>query len=232
MKPAPGKTGPLSTQPDQSVQYYKEDFWRTENLKFNEPGCRMEKAAGIVTELARAKQSSLLDVGCGPGALSALLPANINYFGIDIAIQHPGPNMLEVDLLQNPIAFAGKRFDIVVALGVFEYMADRQAEKFSEIARLLRPGGHFLVSYTNFEHRSKDVYWALNNMRPAAEFRSALQEYFTVDRFSPVGHNWHLRQPRQKLIRYANMRVNSNIPLVSRWLAVEYFFACSPKPNG
>jgi hypothetical protein len=116
-------------------------------------------------------------------------------------------------------------------LGVFEYMGDRDAVKFAEIAQLLRPGGHFLVSYTNFLHRSKDVYWALNNIRAPDEFRQSLKEHFTVDSFLPVGHNWNLRQPRQKLVRYANMHINRSIPIVSRRLAVEYFFVCSPKAN-
>ncbi len=225
-----GHSTPVSVDPDPSLQYHKEDFWRTENLKFNEPGCRMEKAARIITDLAHGDNCSLLDVGCGPATLGTLLPGNIEYFGIDIAVQCPGPNMLEADILQKRIEFGDKRFDIVTALGVFEYMGDRQAEKFDEIARLLRPGGHFLVSYTNFEHRSRDIYWALNNIRPPGEFRRALEEHFTVGSSLPVGHNWHLHQPRQKLIRFANMHINNSIPLVSRRLAVEYFFICSPNP--
>jgi cyclopropane fatty-acyl-phospholipid synthase-like methyltransferase len=231
MKETAEKSTTLAPDPDQSLRYYDGDFWRTENLKFTEPGCRMEKAARVITRLANGRSCSLLDVGCGPGALRTLLPANISYFGIDIAVQYPGPTMLEADIVQKPIAFGDKRFDIITALGVFEYMGDHEAEKFHEIAHLLRPGGHFLVSYTNFEHRSKDVYWALNNTRPRDDFRRSLEQYFTVDTLLPVGHNWHLRQPRQKLVRFANMHMNRSIPVVSRWLAVEYFFICSPRSN-
>ena len=48
-----------------------------------------------------------------------LMPANIKYFGIDIAIQNPAPNLMESDLVESEIAFDGMRFNLVTALGVF-----------------------------------------------------------------------------------------------------------------
>ena len=58
-----------------------------------------------------------------------LMPANVKYFGIDIAIHNPAPNLMESDLVESEIAFDGKRFDLVTALGVFEYIGQAQSKK-------------------------------------------------------------------------------------------------------
>jgi SAM-dependent methyltransferase len=228
--PVVGKSIPRADE-DRPLRYYKKDFWSEENLKFSRPGCRLEKAARLVSTLAGGQERALLDVGCGPAALMTLLPANVKYHGIDIAVHSPAPNLLESDILSNPIRFGDKRFDIVVASGVFEYLGDRQVEKLSEIAKILKEDGKFIVSYTNFSHRSKDVYWVLNNVQPLEEFRHCIERYFTVDRCFPVGHNWGPREPNRRFIRFANMHINRNIPFVSHRLAVEYFFICSPRDS-
>ena len=48
-----------------------------------------------------------------------------------------------------------------------------------------------------------------------------------MDRVVPASHNWKHSQPDKALVKAANMHVSMNIPLVSRWLAVDYFFLCS-----
>ena len=88
--------------------------------------------------------SPVLDVGCGPASLMPLLRSNIQYYGIDIAIHDPAPNLIEADLLETPIWFNDKRFHIVVAQGVFEYFGTSQSQKFTEIRTLLADGGKFL----------------------------------------------------------------------------------------
>src|SRR5690349_23376592 len=107
--------------PESSVSdtLYKKDFWSKENQKYSRPHYRLEKSARIINRLARDKKCKLLDVGCGPAALSPLLRPNIQYYGIDIAIHDPAPNMIEADFLETPISFGNKHFDIVIAQGVF-----------------------------------------------------------------------------------------------------------------
>ena len=83
------------------------------------------------------------------------LDKNIHYYGIDIAIHEPTANLIETDFVENPIGFADRRFDIVVAQGVFEYVGELQDQKFSEIAGLLRDQGTFVLTYTNFGHQNK-----------------------------------------------------------------------------
>src|SRR5215831_8032246 len=93
-------------------RYYKREFWSKENLKFSHPWYRMEKCARLIDRLAQGRECTLLDVGCGPAALMQLLPSNVEYYGIDIAIQDPAPNLIEADILEAPIKFDDKRFDI------------------------------------------------------------------------------------------------------------------------
>jgi SAM-dependent methyltransferase len=206
---------------------YKKDFWSKENLKCSSH-YRLEKSARIINRLARAKEFiTLLDVGCGPATLEPLLRSNIQYYGIDIAIHDPAPNFIEADLVNTPIRFDGKRFDIVIAQGFFEYMGTFQERKFAEISQLLSDGGIFIVSYVNFGHRDRTVYWPYSNVQPLNDFRQSLAKYFEIKRSFPTSYNWHHSAPNRKFIRAANMYFNMNVPFISPLLGTQYFFICS-----
>ncbi|HEY0716636.1 MAG TPA: methyltransferase domain-containing protein [Streptosporangiaceae bacterium] len=213
-----------------AARYYKKDFWSTENLKYSTPHFRMEKAARLINQLTRGQPRTLLDVGCGPAALRDLLAPSITYHGIDIAIPHPAPDLAEVDFLASPIGYQGQRFDIVLAQGVFEYLGEFQRQKFAEIAGILAPDATFIVSYVNFGHRDREVYWPYNNTQPIRDFRRDLERSFTIQRSLPTSHNWRHSEPRRPILKAANMRLNASIPWVSPKLAVEYFFLCSARP--
>jgi SAM-dependent methyltransferase len=210
-------------------ELHKKEFWSKENLKYSRPHFRLSKSARIVNKLASDRRCTLLDVGCGPAALRPLLQPNIQYHGIDIAIQDPAPNLIEADFLEAPIQFADKHFDIVIAQGVFEYVGDLQAQKFAEIAELLNENGVFVVSYANFGHRHRYIYPPYSNVRTMEDFRQSLAQYFSIRRFFPTSYNWNGSEPRRRLLKAVNMNVNVNIPLLSRMLGVEYFFICSPR---
>jgi SAM-dependent methyltransferase len=226
-----GQTSPAGHLPEagtsDAARYYKRTFWSKENRKFSEPWYRLQKSARIIGRLAQGRQCALLDIGCGPGTLMRLLPENIDYYGIDIAIHDPAPNFLEADILEQPISFGDRQFDIVVAQGVFEYLGDRQSQKFSEISRLLRDDGTFVVSYTNFRHRKTVIYPAFSNVQPLEAFREDLGRYFRVQRQFPESHNWRHSQPARRIVKTGNMYFNVNVPLISPILAVEYYFICS-----
>jgi cyclopropane fatty-acyl-phospholipid synthase-like methyltransferase len=208
---------------------HKRDFWDQENLKFSEPWYRLEKSARIIRRLAGSRECTLLDVGCGPATLMRLLPANIHYYGIDIAIHDPAPNLIEADLVESEIAFGARKFDLITALGVFEYLGEAQSRKFSEIAKLLNHDGKFIVTYTNFGHRKKRIYEAFSNVQPLDSFRQDLRRYFNIDRSFPASHNWRHSQPSRKLVKAANMYLSVSAPLISPALAVDYFFICSAR---
>jgi SAM-dependent methyltransferase len=206
---------------------YKRDFWITENRKHAPAHYRLRKSARIVNAIAGREDRDLLDVGCGPATLMHLLRPTIRYYGIDIAIHDPSPNLIEADILDQPIGFAGRRFDIVTALGLFEYVGGCQDQKFSEIAELLGEGGRFVLTYTNFGHRDKRISEAFSNVQPFDRFRRGLARRFTVDRYFPTSYNWHGGQPSRWPLKAANMHVRANVPFVGPRLAVEYFFVCS-----
>jgi SAM-dependent methyltransferase len=207
----------------------KRNFWSQENLKYSQPHYRLEKSAKIINRLARGSRCTLLDVGCGPAALMSVLRPNIAYYGIDIAIHEPAPNLIEADFLETPIRFGDKRFDIVVAQGVFEYVGSFQAQKFAEIASILNDAGVFIVSYVNFGHRAANIYSPYSNVQPLKDFRQSLARHFEIRRFFPTSHNWNHSEPGRKLVQAGNMHINVNVPVISRVLAVEYFFICSER---
>ena len=212
---------------ESAADRYKRDFWIKENQKHVPAHYRLQKSARIINAIAGREERDLLDVGCGPATLMRLVRPNVHYYGIDIAVNDPAPNLIEADILKKPISFGNKRFDIVAALGLFEYVGSCQAQKFSEIAQLLGERGTFVLTYTNFGHRDKRIFEAFSNVQPFDDFRRSLALHFTIDRYYPTSYNWHGGQPVRALLKAANMNVKANIPLVSPRLAVEYFFICS-----
>jgi SAM-dependent methyltransferase len=213
--------------PESIAKAYKRDFWIKENRKHVPPHYRLRKTAQIINSAAGGRDCDLLDVGCGPATLMRRLQPNIHYYGIDIAIQDPAPNLMETDILEHPIGFGDRRFDIVVAQGLIEYLGTFQSLKFSEIAQLLNEHGIFIVTYTNFNHRDTHIFEAFSNVRSLGDFRQDLARWFAIDRCFPVSHNWHGGQPTRKLVTAVNMHLNMNIPGISPRLAVEYLFICS-----
>ncbi len=211
---------------ESSGTVYNRDFWADENTKYARPHHRMLKVARLVNHLAAGDPRRLLDVGCGPATLGRLLEPNIGYYGIDIAIHESSPNLKECDILQEPISSDDAPFDIIVAQGLFEYLADRQSKKFEEIADLLAPGGRFVCSYVNFNHRHPDYYWPYSNIQPPAQFRDNLADFFVIERQMPTALNWNHSEPTRWFVRVPNMYVNVNLPLIANWLGVEYLFVC------
>ncbi len=214
-----------------SVSVFKRDFWSQENLKYAQPHYRMCKVARMVNRLADGKACRLLDVGCGPAALRLLLDPNIAYHGIDIAIQQPSPGLLERDLLSEPIGSDHAPFDLIVAQGFFEYMADAQSQKLAEIADLLAPDGKLVVTYVNFDHRHPYHYAPYSNIQASAQFRRSLAEHFVVERQVPTSHNWNHSEPGRWFVRVPNMYINVKVPMLTSWLAVEYIYVCRPRPG-
>jgi SAM-dependent methyltransferase len=212
---------------ESAADIYKRDFWIKENRKHVPAHYRLQKSARIINASAGREERDLLDVGCGPATLMRLLRPNVHYYGIDIAIHDPAPNLIEADILEQPISFGGRRFDIVAALGLFEYVGACQDQKFGEIAQLLGERGKFVLTYTNFGHRDKRIFEAFSNVQSFEDFRRSLARHFTIDRYFPTSYNWHGGQPTRALLKAANMPVRANILLAGPRLAVEYFFICS-----
>lgn len=197
--------------------FYKQSFFRT------------QKCARIVNSIARGRNCDLLDVGCGPATLSTLLENNINYYGIDWFIHEPAPNLIETDLLKNEIKFEGKQFDIIVAAGFFEHMADLQDKKLSEIELLLKKHGKFITTFTNFSHIYRVKLPSCSNIRSIVDFRRNLSLLFVVEEYFPSSHNWRPTELRSTILNKVQMYLNVRIPIFSHLFAVNVFFVCSRK---
>jgi hypothetical protein len=94
---------------------------------------------------------------------------------------------------------------------------------------LLVDGGKFLASYVNFHHRQPLIYDPYSNVQPLRDFRGSLASQFRVHRYFATSHNWKHSEPSRAVLRAVQMPLRLNLPLVSRVLAVEYFFICSSK---
>ena len=68
------------------------------------------------------------------------------------ALVRPTKSLSETSVRSVRRKFKDKRFDIVVALGFFEYVGPHQDQKFVEISRILNRDGKFIMSYINFRH--------------------------------------------------------------------------------
>ena len=74
----------------------------------------MRKVAREVRRIARGRECDLLDVGCGPGTLARLMPPGVRYH-VDITIPAPVPNLIEMDIIEEPVGFRGQTFDVCAA---------------------------------------------------------------------------------------------------------------------
>ena len=215
---------------DRTATSYGRDFWVQYGLNYSKTHYRMEKSARIINRLARNRgRCTLLDIGCGPATLQHLLTPNITYYGLDIAIQEPAPNLIETDLLKKPIRFEDMKFDIISVQGVFEYLGSHQAQKLAEIAGLFNKDGVALLTYVNFAHRKPDICEQYSNVQSINDFSSNVNRHLDIKRSFPTSYNWNHWEPGRALLRAANMPLQVNIPLLGRLLAVEYFFLCSPR---
>ena len=155
---------------DDAREGYRKGFWSKENLKLISHTSG-SKAARIVNDITRGRDPNLSMFGC-KATLMRLLDKNVHYYGIDITIHNPAPNLLlETDFLETPISF-GDRLEIILAQGVFEYLSGLQDQK------LQRSASHFLAvmvnsscSYWNFGHRNKHVYEAFRDLSLLTIFR-------------------------------------------------------------
>jgi SAM-dependent methyltransferase len=215
-----------------NARQYKRDFWDGESGKFAEPHFRMRKAARVVRRLTGGRACDVLDLGCGPAAFGQLMPGNVRYYGIDIAIQDPAPNLIEMDMLETPISFRDMKFDVILAQGVFEYFGRSQSQKFAEIRDSLKADGKFVVTYTNFAHIHKNIYHAYSNVQQQEDFRRGLRQYFVIERSFPGSHNWNHSMPKRKSLQLAQARFDINVPVLSPMLAVDFFYICRPMRRG
>jgi methionine biosynthesis protein MetW len=100
----------------------------------------------------------VLDSGCGPGFLAALLREHgVDVVGTDVSRVGPertrarGIEAQQVDLDTNPLPFADGEFDAVVANSNLEHLFYMRRH-IAELARCVRPGGKLIWLVPNIGH--------------------------------------------------------------------------------
>ena len=90
-----------------------------------------------------------------------------------------------------------------------------------------------MVTYTNFHqifHRRPTVraYDAdrYDNEQSLLDFRRSLERHFVVERWFPSSHNLSVREPAFRPMKTIQLPLERRIPVLSRLLAVNYFFIC------
>jgi SAM-dependent methyltransferase len=123
----------------------------------------LRKRTAFVLGLGPA--GSMLDVGCGTGALARrLASAGYEVTGVD-----PSEGMLQVMRERSPeiravqasgteLPFDSDRFDVVLSVAAFHHIAEPGAVRatLAEMARVARPGGRILI----WDHNPRNPYWS------------------------------------------------------------------------
>ena len=129
---------------------------------------RARQAIGYVDCLALPLQAPVLEVGCGPGFISTQMAQE----GFNVSAIDSAPEMVERTRAKaqqagldprvlarvgniDSIPFADAAFELVVVIGVSEWL-DSMRRPLAEISRVLRPGGHLIISADN--------YWPLHQI--------------------------------------------------------------------
>jgi len=99
----------------------------------------------------------ILDVGCGPAEVLAVLPEGVQYIGFDQSERYiesarrqhgaRGEFFTGIVDLAHVSRLGAASFDIVIAHGVLHHLDDREATEFFALARAaLRPGGRLVTA--------------------------------------------------------------------------------------
>ncbi|MBI3895531.1 MAG: class I SAM-dependent methyltransferase [Acidobacteria bacterium] len=121
-------------------------------------GYFLNQRVAKVKQLLDASGGNLLDVGCGIGMLfRRLAPENFQFFGIDISprmlayCKNGAGTVKPLYLAQSNLEhlpFTNESFDVVVGLGVLEYLPQVRVG-IEEIARVTKPDGTVILSMHN-----------------------------------------------------------------------------------
>lgn len=106
--------------------------------------------------LPKGENSSVLELGCGPGKYVAMLSTlGYNVCGVDPLrfptweiIQNETSARMQDKVFGEYLPFAEASFDHVVCLGTLLYLDD-PAKGLKEIRRVIRPGGHVIIRTVN-----------------------------------------------------------------------------------
>ena len=190
----------------------------------------MRKVARMVARMAGGRECDLLDVGCGPGTLQYLMRRMCITTASTYRFLSPPRTFSRQDIVESPIDFRGMKFDFVVAQGIIEYVGSTSPRSSPRSPTCSR-SGKFVLTYQNFDHRQREVYWPYSNVQRPADFRKDLARFFRIERSFPASHNWNHSQPTRRLMKASQAHLNVNIPVISPILAVDYLYVVPRSPS-
>ena len=109
-------------------------------------------------EFVAAKYASgrLLDIGCGNKPYESMFDGRIvEYFGCDVV--QSSLNRVQVICEATHIPLASRSFDTVFSTQTIEHVSDHQ-RLLDEAFRLLKPGGHLIISGPMYWHLHEEPY--------------------------------------------------------------------------
>lgn len=129
------------------------------NFMIYELSSRMENTLNFIDNLFNGKPLKILDVGCGTGHyIEQLIPKNHIVFGNDLAIgmlhksKQKYLNFIDSHFLSlsniEQLPFRNKSFDVVICIGVIEYLPDTN-KALKELYRIVKETGIVIVSAPN-----------------------------------------------------------------------------------
>jgi ubiquinone/menaquinone biosynthesis C-methylase UbiE len=176
--------------------------------------------------------SSILDIGCGTGHLAGeLMQRGYAACGVDLsdamvqyAREHYNPDRFRVGDIEQ-IPFPDNTFDAVMCLGVMEYL-DRDESALREMWRVLRPGGHAVITTPNSVCPFFHMDMAVLKMRVATRpmIHRLRGKRSPANGLPQVIHRRYSRSSWQKLLRSMQLETEDWACHSWGWYSLERFF--------
>lgn len=151
---------------------------------------------------------TILDVGCGTGAMSRrmarwgrVVSADFSPLALQFSRRRGLDHLVGADAMRLP--FSGERFDVVVAMDMLEHLKD-DCRALSEFFRVLKPGGRVFATVPAYPHLWSEHDIALMHYRRYV--RRELRERFTTSGFrvEKLSHTMSLLYPIVAMQRRMN----------------------------
>lgn len=161
-----------------NIYYHQDTLWWYQ-------GMRAINESLLTKYLPKKKNLKILDAGCGPGAALLYLKKFGDVTGVDIsdeALKYASKRgkVKKGDIASLP--FKDKTFDVVVCFDLLYHKWVNTKKAISEIVRVLKPGGIFLVREPAFDwfRSSEDIASQTRHRFTKEELRRELSSSFEV----------------------------------------------------